>query len=128
MICFFNPFLCNWGGGGLFFFVFFFVFFFGSGGGGGCVFMFFVECEAAAEGPYEAKLRGLYCITFSAEAEMTEEIKTYQAALAEYFDQYLSGLFRDLVDDKILALLSVKGNRVFEFIAIIILSFTIAFM
>lgn len=54
---------------------------------------------------------GHYYMTFSAENEVTGEIKTYQAALANYSDKHLLGLFRDLVDDKILAILSVKGTE-----------------
>lgn len=50
-------------------------------------------------------------LTFSAEDEVTGEIKAYQAALAEHFDAHLLGLFRDIVDDKVLAILSVKGTE-----------------
>lgn len=48
-------------------------------------------------------------ITFSAKDELTGAIKTYQAALLEKVNGYLLGLFRNLVDDEILAILSIKG-------------------
>lgn len=67
-------------------------------------------------------------ITFSAKDELTGAIKTYQAALLEKVNGYLLGLFRNLVDDEILAILSIKGIRIIKLVAGLFLTISFSFL
>ena len=70
-------------------------------------------------------------VTFSAEDEVTGEIKAYQAALTGHFDTHLLTLFRDIVDDKVLAILSMEVTGIFTLVTVafrvILLSFCDSF-